>query len=78
LDISIIIVNYNSLDFIKGCLESIKRLNKSVRDRKNKLSHEILVVDNKSGDGSVEYLQKQAEISDVLHFIPNKENICCF
>jgi GT2 family glycosyltransferase len=75
LDISIIIVNYNSLDFIKGCLESIKRLNKSVRDRKNKLSYEILVVDNKSGDGSVEYLQKQAEISDVLHFIPNKKNM---
>jgi GT2 family glycosyltransferase len=74
LDISIIIVNYNSLDFIMGCLESIKRLAGPGMDKKNKSGYEILVVDNKSGDGSVEYLKEQAKINDILHFIPNKEN----
>jgi GT2 family glycosyltransferase len=75
LDISIIIVNYNSLDFIKGCLESIKRLNGSGRDKKNQSSYEILVVDNKSGDGSIEYLKEQSKIKDILYFIPNKKNM---
>lgn len=75
MDISIIIVNYNSLDFIKECLKSIKKLSGSGRDKKNKTSYEILVVDNKSVDESVEYLSEQAKIDDILHFIPNKKNV---
>jgi len=75
LDISIIIVNYNSLEFIKGCMESIKRLTGSSRGEKNKSSYEILVVDNKSGDGSIEYLKEQAKVNGILHFIPNKKNM---
>jgi GT2 family glycosyltransferase len=75
LDISIIIVNYNSLDFIKGCLGSIEGIAGSGQYKKNRSSYEILVVDNKSGDGSQEYLKKQSKINDILHFIPNKENV---
>jgi GT2 family glycosyltransferase len=75
LDISIIIVNYNSLDFIKECLKSIKRLSGSGRDKKSKASYEILVVDNKSGDRSADYLSERAKIDDILHFIPNKYNV---
>ena len=53
LDISIIIVNYNSLDFIKKCISSIRKYT-----GKNRLTCEILVVDNNSSDGSIEYISK--------------------
>lgn len=44
-DVSIIIVSWNAKDYLRGCLESIRR---TVRES----SHEILVVDNDSADGS--------------------------
>lgn len=49
-DISIIVVNYNGLRFLKDCLDSIAE--------KVLETHEIIVVDNASVDGSVEYLRK--------------------
>lgn len=49
--LSVIIVNYNGLKFLDSCLDSIQR-NLS-------LSHEIIVVDNDSTDGSVEYLRER-------------------
>ncbi len=49
-DISIVIVNYNVKDFLFKCLESIEKA-------KGNLKVEILVVDNDSSDGSVEYLR---------------------
>ncbi|MBL7159923.1 glycosyltransferase family 2 protein [Candidatus Microgenomates bacterium] len=48
MDLSIIIVNYNTRKLLKNCLNSIfKSLEKS------KLSFEVIIVDNNSTDGSV-------------------------
>lgn len=60
-DLSIIIVNFNTKDLIRDCVESI---------RKNcSLNVEIIVIDNNSQDGSVEAIMKLGVIS-----IFNKEN----
>lgn len=50
MDISVIVVSYNVRDYLSLCLDSLIR---SVR----LLSGEIIVVDNCSEDGSVEYLK---------------------
>ncbi len=74
MDISIIIVNYNSLNFIKSCIGSIgDSINKNTK--KNKLSYEILVVDNNSGDGSKGYLEKQTGKYNNFYLIANKDNL---
>ena len=54
-NVSFIILSYNTLDFTKTCIESI---------RENSLSscREIVIVDNASTDGSVEWLREQNDI----------------
>ncbi len=51
-EISIIIVSYNTREFLRHCLESLKR------DESNKIG-EIIVIDNRSGDGSVEMITNE-------------------
>jgi len=48
----IIIVNYNSSDYIGDCLSSLNKINYQKDDFK------ILVIDNNSTDGSVEYIER--------------------
>lgn len=60
---SFIILSYNTLDFTKQCLESIK--NTVPLDR-----CQIVVVDNASSDGSVEYLRTL----DWITLVENHEN----
>ena len=50
MDISIIIINWNTRDLLQSCLESVL---KTIHD----ISYEIIVVDNASRDGSVAMLQ---------------------
>ena len=50
-----IILSYNSLVFTRGCVQSI-------RDTCPESAYEIIVVDNASTDGSVEWLEKQGDI----------------
>ena len=64
-DISIVIVNYNVKDFLYQCLDSIYLSS-------SKLSIEIIVVDNNSSDGSVEFLRP---IFPNVNFIELKENL---
>jgi glycosyltransferase involved in cell wall biosynthesis/cephalosporin hydroxylase/tetratricopeptide (TPR) repeat protein/cyclopropane fatty-acyl-phospholipid synthase-like methyltransferase len=63
--VSIIILNYNGLDHLRLCLDSIK---KNTPEK-----HEIIVVDNASTDGSLEYLRS---IPDLI-LIENQTNIGC-
>jgi GT2 family glycosyltransferase len=44
MDLSIVVVNWNSTDYLRGCLASVY---KTVRD----VHFEVIVVDNSSGDG---------------------------
>ena len=65
LHISIIIVNYNVRYFLEQCLHSVQR---SVRN----LQVEVIVVDNASNDGSVEYLQPKFPW---VQFIASQQNL---
>jgi len=62
--ISIVILNWNGIEFIRGCIDSVIN-----QDYKNL---EIIVVDNASTDGSPEMIEK--EYKDVI-LLRNKENL---
>lgn len=64
IDISVIIVNWNTKDLLKNCLKSIYQ---TIHD----LTFEVIVVDNASYDGSIEMLER--EFTSVIRII-NKEN----
>jgi GT2 family glycosyltransferase len=65
MDISIIIVNYNVKEFLQNLLHSI---NKAAQN----ISHEVIIVDNGSDDGSVELIQQKFP---EVKLIINKENL---
>lgn len=52
---SIILLTYNQLDYTKLCIESIRKFTP-------KGQYEIIVVDNNSNDGTVEYLKAQEDL----------------
>lgn len=62
--VSVVILNWNGKEFIRGCLDSV-----FAQDYKNL---EVIVVDNASTDGSPEMIEK--EYKDVV-LIRNKENL---
>jgi GT2 family glycosyltransferase len=64
MDISVIIVNWNTKDLLKNCLSSIYQTI-------NNLTFEIIVVDNASSDGSLAMLEQ--DFPDVLK-ICNQKN----
>lgn len=66
MDISIIIVNYNTLKLTKNTINSVIEKTKD-------LDYEIILVDNASTDGSVEFFEK--EYKDKIIFIKNDKNI---
>ncbi|MDN5276155.1 MAG: hypothetical protein PWR01_120 [Clostridiales bacterium] len=67
MDISIIIPNYNGKDLVRQLIESVYN-----NDTINKLTYEIIVVDNNSSDGSVEYLKS---LFCDIKIISNKKNL---
>lgn len=68
MDLSIIIVSYNTKKITEDCLDSI---NRSLW--KSKIKYEIVVVDNDSHDGSKEMLEKysQDKAGHVVYFQTN-------
>ena len=64
LDLSIIIVNYNTKQLVLDCIKSIKI-------SKPKVSYEIILIDNGSKDGSVEELDKIKGVKTIF----NKSNL---
>lgn len=63
--VSIVIVNYNVRDFLHHCLLSIRKALQGI-------SGEIIVVDNHSSDGSVEFLEP---LFPEVQFVALQENI---
>ena len=52
IDLSIIVLSYNTTDLLKDCLDSLDKV-------KGEVNYEIVVVDNDSTDGSPEMLQSE-------------------
>ena len=65
MDVSIIIVNYNTRDYLKNCIESILKYTKNI-------DFEIIVSDNGSTDGSLEMIK--SDFPQVI-LIENNENL---
>ena len=69
MDLSIIIVNYTTKDFLLPCVKGI------IENTKN-LEYEIIIVDNASEDGSAEYVkQKLMKRFDMVRLIEPGANI---
>ncbi|MCW8810147.1 MAG: glycosyltransferase family 2 protein [Ignavibacteriaceae bacterium] len=64
IDVSVIIVNYNSTVLLKNCLNSVNEFTKE-------LNYEIIVVDNNSVEGDIE---KQLKNCDRIKLIKNDIN----
>ena len=64
MKLSVVIVNYNVKYFLEQCLLSVVRAT-------SRIETEILVVDNNSSDGSVEYIRQRFP---AVHMIANKDN----
>ncbi|HDK25941.1 MAG TPA: glycosyltransferase family 2 protein [Candidatus Atribacteria bacterium] len=65
IELSIIIINWNNKDILRNCLNSIYHTH-------NVSKYEIIVVDNHSGDNSVELIKR--EFHDVV-LLENDENL---
>ncbi len=66
-NISIVVLNYNNKGIIDRCIDSLLRYNK-------RYSYEIIIVDNKSTDGSLE--QMKNKYKDKIKIIENEKNGC--
>ncbi len=69
-DLSIIIINYRTYEFTKQTIES-------VINKKHSFNYELIIVDNASGDNSLENLKKEYHNEldkGTIKFIANAEN----
>jgi GT2 family glycosyltransferase len=66
VDVSIIIVNYNSRDYLYRCVESIL---KSIT-----INYELIVVDNNSDDTSLKFITDNHDLCGRIKLIVNREN----
>ena len=63
---TVIIPNYNGAHFLKPCLEALRAQDTD--------DFEILIIDNGSEDGSVDYLCSQDDVKTI--FLPKNEGFC--
>ncbi|MDD5148720.1 MAG: glycosyltransferase family 2 protein [Candidatus ainarchaeum sp.] len=66
--VSIVVLNWNGKEFIKKCLESIKKFSPAGQ-------YEVIVIDNGSKDGSVEMLQQMKKQGYLHKLVLNPENL---
>jgi len=64
IDVSIIIISYNTKDILKQCVDSVVKQTKAIQ-------YEIIIVDNASKDGSAEMIK--TDFPDIV-LIENQEN----
>ena len=64
-DLSIIIVNYNTKDLLRGCIDSVLQYTTDIK-------YEIIVVDNNSSDGSTNMLKEEYK---AIRLIENAKNV---
>lgn len=67
IDISVIIINYNTCQMTQECIDSIYKKTKEI-------AFEIILVDNASTDGSKEHFEKE-ETKGKIRYIYNFENM---
>ena len=67
MKVTIIIPNYNGKHFMEPCLASLRE--QTCRD------FQILVVDNASTDGSLEYMEQTYPNIEVLSWIPTMDSV---
>lgn len=67
-DISVIIVNYNVKDLLEQCIISILQASKNIKT-------EVIVVDNNSFDGSIEYLKEKFSSNPAVKLIASPINL---
>lgn len=70
MDLSIIVISYNTAEITKNCLESIEKSLKNTT-----IKYEILVIDNASTDSSVNALKNYLPAGRHGKIIENKENV---
>ena len=68
LDLSILIVSYETLDYTVACIDS-------VLESELQLDYEILVWDNASKDGSAAAIEKRYEAIDRLTLFASEDNL---
>ena len=68
VDLSIIIVNYNTKKLVMDCIKSIEK-------EGSRISWEVIIIDNNSKDGSVKEFKKMKERNKNFHLILNKDNL---
>ncbi len=66
-EITVVIPNYNGMKYLAECMTSL------CREQQNAPEYEVLIIDNASVDGSVEYLQKEW-CGQGVHLISLPEN----
>jgi GT2 family glycosyltransferase len=64
-DVSIIVVNWNTRDVLRGCLESVYTQTKDI-------TFEVVVVDNASSDGSAEMVKKEFPLALLIENTKNR------
>lgn len=70
IDLTIIIISYNTLKITKNCLESVlKSLNNC------RFNFEVIVIDNNSNDGSPLMIKKISSAHKQVRLLINKDNV---
>lgn len=68
IDVSIVVVSFNTKDITLDCLHSVLKNTAGIK-------YEIIVIDNASTDGSIESIKKLTSKNPTIYLIENKHNV---